>query len=341
MKKIMTIATVALLGISLFTGCGADTNKSSNNQTTVTSETDNTQKDSNLFAKLTNSYGGRALDYAERLDIQDYKEQHQKVADLLNNLDLKKGVAIELRQDTEFVAPAGNSNSFTSLIYIGELTPDRRPTGWGIIYDTIEKEPRFVGEFNQGHLSGYGIASFISNTGTRIAEGSFNDSKQYLGIMYFMNAKGVNEAAKGKMVSIEPKNMMASSADQFMPELFELDDEMVVRYDKNHKRLDISIPENKYITYDSEGREIFKADSITAAPKKDNFYHTKSKDYIIKGKGQEYYDNGQIKYKGDYIVETSTGHFMNSVLERHGQGISYNQDGSIEYQGEWIHGEIK
>lgn len=339
MKKIVTVGISALLGLTLITGCGSDTNKDTTPAATA-SNTSETQSDSNIFKNLTNTAIGRALYFSEKVGLSTYANNHQKVADLLKNSDPKKGVRVELRQNGEIVAKPGNVDSGFGPIYVGELTPDRRPTGWGVIYDGVSKAPRFVGEFNAGHLSGYGVAAYIYSDGARIGEGNFANPKEVPGILYTMNNQKIVDAAEGELIYASVETILDPEPTEIR--ISQLNGHYT-RYADGHKYYEVSIPDNKYIVYGSNDREIFKADTITevAPPKDREQYKTSTKYYLIKGKGQVYYSNGQVKYSGDYINETSSSSDFVPDLVRQGQGTSYKEDGSIEYQGEWVDDKYK
>lgn len=339
MKKIVTVGISALLGLTLITGCGSDTNKDTTPAATA-SNTSETQSDSNIFKNLTNTAIGRALYFSEQVGLSTYANNHQKVADLLKNSDSKKGVRVELRENGEIVAKPGSVDSGFGPIYVGDLTPDRRPTGWGVIYDSVSKAPRFVGEFNAGHLSGYGVAAYIFSDGARIGEGNFANPKEVPGILYTMNNQKIVDAAEGELIYAGVETILDPEPTEIR--ISQLNGHYI-RYADGHKYYEVSIPDNKYIVYDSKAREIFKADTITevAPPKDVQQYKTSTKYYLIKGKGQVYYSNGQVKYSGDYINETSSSSDFVPDLVRQGQGTSYKEDGSIEYQGEWVDDKYK
>ena len=68
MKKIVTVGISALLGLTLITGCGSDTNKDTTPAATA-SNTSETQSDSNIFKNLTNTAIGRALYFSEKVGL--------------------------------------------------------------------------------------------------------------------------------------------------------------------------------------------------------------------------------------------------------------------------------
>ena len=60
--------------------------------------------------------------------------------------------------------------------------------------------------------------------------------------------------------------------------------------------------------------------------------------YIMKidGKGKLYYENGNIKYEGDFYSGKYGGDKYSDYI---GKGILYRQDGTIEYKGKFKYGE--
>ena len=46
------------------------------------------------------------------------------------------------------------------------------------------------------------------------------------------------------------------------------------------------------------------------------------------GKGKEYYENGKLKFEGEYLNG-----------EKHGKGKEYYENGKLRFEGEYLNGE--
>ena len=63
------------------------------------------------------------------------------------------------------------------------------------------------------------------------------------------------------------------------------------------------------------------------------------------GKGKEYYENGYLKFKGEYLngyIKNGKGYNLNGNLilkiEKSGKGKEYYSNGKIQFEGEYLNG---
>lgn len=335
--KPIALALVATMSVCAFTGCGSDSTPKET-ATTSNSNSEGPKEDTNLFANLKSSWIGQALYQSEVLKLVDAPEQHKKVAELLENLNPESGVEFEIREGNELVAKQTNGKK-GGLIYIGELTPNRRPTGWGIIYSLSDKEPLLVGEFKDGHLSGYTVsilnrADFYANIEETL---SAADPKATSGAVYKLESGKPTESSIGAFPQFNRQGLLDFSGSFDTKPI----NGKYVKYLGDTKILDVSIPDNKFVLYDNAGKECFKAEIIT--PETDR----KTGEiigYNLKGIGHEYYSNGNLKYEGDVTAYINTRTLTTTtygIFTKQGQGTSYKEDGSVDYKGEWVNDKYK
>lgn len=332
--KPIALALVATMSICAFTGCGSDSTPKET-ATTSNSHSEAPKEDQNLFANLKSSWIGQALYQSEALKLIDAPEQHKKVAELLENLNPESGVEFEIREGNELVAKPTNGKK-EGLIYIGELTPNKRPTGWGIIYNLYYKEPVLVGEFKDGHLSGYTVsilnmADFYANIEETL---SAADLKAMSGAVYKLESGKPTAISIGAFPQFNRLGLLDFSGSFDTKPI----NGKYVTYIGDTKILDVSIPDNKFVLYDNAGKELFKAESITPV--------TDSRTgeiigYNLKGIGHEYYSNGNLKYEGDATAHVGASSLTTNYFTKQGQGTSYKEDGSVEYKGEWVNNKYK
>ena len=112
------------------------------------------------------------------------------------------------------------------------------------------------------------------------------------------------------------------------------------------KRINININDYKNLT---KKIKIGPRNGFGKEFKKDNEILIFEGEYINgkkSGKGQEYYENGQIKFEGEYFegrkiegkgYDNKGNEYLK--IERNGKGKEYNKNGKVVFEGEYFNGK--
>ena len=94
------------------------------------------------------------------------------------------------------------------------------------------------------------------------------------------------------------------------------------------------------LKFEGNGKEFFEDGEYYIGQYKNGLRH---------GKGIEYYSNGNIKYKGNFVNDEKNGigHYISEIGEyyigqfkinfKHGKGTLYLPNGKIKQEGKWLY----
>lgn len=206
------------------------------------------------------------------------------------------------------------TSDFSGSLYYGDLK-NNKPNGLGVICDAVTGVYTYIGNFENGRYSGYGIS--FSNTSIEtgniqmaMQNGEISQETADALIYYasnFVTYEG--EWKNGKRDGRGNEYMISSEVDNPPLEGFWAGDLYPRIYAGNFSK----------DKYDGEGKMFLSGYLL---------YEGECKDTEPNGKGIAYYSNGQKLYDGEW----KNGRY-------HGIGTRYRSNGEVEYSGQWRNGD--
>ena len=215
------------------------------------------------------------------------------------------------------------------LIYEGGFLNGRR-NGKGKVFSKGGKQLEFEGEYLNGKRNGKGKEYLFCKLKF---EGEYLNGKRWNGKSYGIRNNIIYEIINGKGYIKEYFNngILSFEGEYLNGQL----NGKVKKYDF----LGNLIFEGEYLNgikwngkkYDEKNNIIYEINNGKGNIKKKGFIQYGYSIFIgeyLKGETKEYYENGQLKFEGEYLNG-----------KRNGEGKEYYEDGKLKFEGEYIKGE--